>query len=202
MKIIGLTGGIASGKSMVATILVEMGATIIDADRLARRVVEPGTEPYQKIVETFGKKIVCPDGTIDRKALGTIVFSDPDARKQLERITHPAIKMLAGELLEEERLKGADIVFYVVPLLLEAGMTSSVDEVWVVYVDNETQVERLMKRDGIGREEALRKIAAQMPMNEKIKFGDKIIDNNGTPEETRMKVMELWRELNKAGARG
>jgi dephospho-CoA kinase len=199
MKIIGLTGGIASGKSMVASMLKEMGAAIIDADQLARRVVEPGTEPNREIVERFGKNILQPDGTIDRKALGAIVFSDPDARKQLERITHPAIKKLAGELLEKERLKGTESVFYVVPLLLEAGLASTVDEIWVVYADEGTQLERLMKRDLIGKDEALRKIAAQMPMDEKIKFGDKIIDNRGTPEETRMKVMELWRELGKGG---
>ncbi len=202
MKIIGLTGGIASGKSMVASFLEEMGATVIDADRLARIVVEPATGPYKEIVETFGEKILNPDGTIDRKALGAIVFSSPDARKQLERITHPAIKKLAGELLEEERLKGTAISFYVVPLLLEAGLESTVDEIWIVYTDEETQLKRLIKREHIDRDEALRKIAAQMPLSEKIKFGDKVIDNSGTPEETRMKVMELWLEVRKAGAGG
>jgi dephospho-CoA kinase len=202
MKIIGLTGGIASGKSMVASILEKMGATVIDADQLARRVVEPGTGPYKEIVEVFGKEIVRPDGAIDRKALGVIVFSDPDARKKLERITHPAIKKLALDLMEEERLKGTWIVVYVVPLLLEAGLASTVDEIWVVYADEGTQLERLMKRDLIGREEALRKMSAQMPMDEKIKFADKIIDNTGTPDETRVKVLELWRGLEEAGARG
>ncbi|MGA7828918.1 MAG: dephospho-CoA kinase [Geobacteraceae bacterium] len=195
MKIIGLTGGIASGKSMVATILMEIGGTIIDADQLARRVVEPGTEPYNKIVETFGENIVCSDSTIDRKALGTIVFYDPDARKQLERITHPAIKILADGLLEEEKRKGTNIVFYVVPLLLETGLSSTVDEVWVVYVDEEKQIERLMKRDGIAREEALRKIAAQMPLDEKAAYADVVIDNNGLPEETARSVTVEWERL-------
>jgi dephospho-CoA kinase len=200
MKIIGLTGGIASGKNLVAGILEELGALVIDADQLAREVVKPGTEPYRMIVEAFGKNVLQPDGTLDRKALGRIVFSDPDARARLERITHPAIIKLGEERLEEERLKGTNVVFYMVPLLLEVGLTSSVDEVWVVYADNETQVERLMKRDKIGRDEALRKMAAQMPMDEKIKFGKVIIDNRGTPEETRRKVMELWKEL-KSGER-
>ncbi len=195
MNIIGLTGGIASGKSYVAGILEEMGAVVIDADQLAREVVMPGTLPFRTIVDTFGEKVLRPDGTLDRKALGRIVFADPDARARLERITHPAILKLAEERLEEERLKGTGTVFYMVPLLLEVGLTSSVDEVWVVYADNETQVERLMKRDRIGRDEALRKMAAQMPMDEKVKFGKVIIDNRGTPEETRRKVMELWREL-------
>lgn len=195
MNIIGLTGGIASGKSFVADILKEMGAAVIDADQLAREVVEPGTGPYRAIVEFFGEKILQPDGTLDRKALGGIVFADQAARKRLEQMTHPAIIRLAAERLDEERAKGAKVVFYMVPLLLEAGLTSSVDEVWIVYVDERTQIERLMNRDKIGRDEALRKISAQMPMDEKVKFGKVIIDNRGTPEETRMRVEELWREL-------
>jgi dephospho-CoA kinase len=195
VKIIGLTGGIASGKSIVAGILEKMGAVVIDADQLAREVVKPGTGPYQSIIETFGEKVLQPDGTLDRKALGRIVFADPNARVQLERITHPAIIKLAEERLEEERLKGTEIAIYMVPLLLEAGLASSVDEVWVVYADENTQIGRLMKRDKIGKEEALRKIAAQMPMGEKIKFGKVIIDNSGTPDETRRKVIELWREI-------
>ncbi len=198
MKIIGLTGGIASGKSMVASILKDRGATVIDADQLARRVVEPGTGAYREIVETFGSRILLPDGGIDRKALGAIVFSDAEARKRLERITHPAIRKLAEQMLEAERLKGTEIVFYMVPLLLEAGLASTVDEIWIVYADDDTQMERLMKRDLIGEEEARRKIAAQMPMDEKIRFGHKIIDNTGTPEETRIIVMDLWRELKEA----
>lgn len=195
MKIIGLTGGIASGKSLVADILAELGAVVIDADRLAREVVTPGTEPYRMIIETFGDNVLQTDGTLNRKALGRIVFADPDARARLERITHPAILALGKKRLDEERSKGTAVVFYVVPLLLEVGLASSVDEVWIVYADDETQMERLMKRDGIGRDEALRKVAAQMPMDEKIKLGKVIIDNSGTAEETRQKVIELWREL-------
>ncbi len=200
MKIIGLTGGIASGKSLVAGMLEEMGAVVIDADQLAREVVKPGTEPYRAIVENFGVKVIQPDGAIDRKALGRIVFTDPHARKRLEQITHPAIIKLAERRLDEERLKGTEIVFYMVPLLLEAGLASAVDEIWIVYADESTQIERLMKRDNIGRDEALRKIAAQMPMDEKVRFGQVLIDNRGTPNETRRKVGELWRELQgKAG---
>jgi dephospho-CoA kinase len=195
VKIIGLTGGIASGKSIVAGILEEMGAVVIDADQLARDVVKPGTDQYQAIVETFGEKVLQPDGTLDRKALGRIVFADPNARVQLERITHPAIIKLAEERLKEERLKGTEIVIYMVPLLLEAGLASSVDEVWVVYADENTQIGRLMKRDNIGRDEALRKMAAQMPMDEKVKFGKVIIDNSGTPDETRRKLKKLWQEM-------
>lgn len=201
MKIIGLTGGIASGKSLVASILEELGATIIDADQLARKVVVPGTAVYLEIVEAFGKGILRSDGAIDRKALGSVVFSDTEARKRLERITHPAIIKMAENLLEAERRKGTETVFYMVPLLLEVGLASTVDEIWVVYTDGKTQMERLMKRDNIGEEEAQRKIAAQMPMDEKIRLGHKIIDNRGTPEETRITVMAMWRELKEGGDR-
>jgi dephospho-CoA kinase len=195
MRVIGLTGGIASGKSLVAEFLRGMDAVVIDADRLARDVVEPGTDPYRAIVDFFGQKVVKPDGTLDRKALGGIVFADPEARKHLEKMTHPAIIKLAEKRLNEEHRKGTGVVFYMVPLLLEAGLASSVNEIWVVYTDENTQIDRLMKRDKIGRDEALRKVTAQMPMEEKIKFGQVIIDNSGTPEETRRQVMELWEKL-------
>lgn len=195
MRIIGLTGSIATGKSLVARTLEEMGAVVIDADLLAREVVKPGTGPYQAIVEAFGEGILHADGTLDRNALGRIVFSDRDARRKLEQITHPAIIRLAEQILDEERRKGTKIVVYVVPLLFEAGLSSSVDEVWVVYADEKTQMERLMKRDNIGLDEALRKIAAQMPMDEKIKLGDVVVDNSGTPEGTTEKVRELWQRL-------
>jgi dephospho-CoA kinase len=202
MRVIGLTGGIASGKSLVAEILEELGAVVIDADRLAREVVKPGTRSYREIVDFFGKKVVLPDGTLDRKTLGRIVFADPVARKHLEKMTHPAIIRLAEERLDEERRKGTEIVFYMVPLLVEAGLTSSVHEIWVVYADEGTQLERLIKRDKIGKDEALRKISAQMPMEEKVNFGQVIIDNRGTPEGTRRQVIELWRELKKVKAHG
>ena len=199
MRIIGLTGGIASGKSLVARILEEMGAVVIDADQLAREVVKPGTGSYRAIVDFFGEIVLQEDGTLDRKALGRIVFADPEARIRLEQMTHPAIIRLAEERLDEERRKSTEIVFYMVPLLLEAGLASTVHEIWVVYADENTQIERLMKRDKIGRDEALRKIGAQMPMEEKVKFGQVIIDNRGTPDETRRQVLELWRELRSEG---
>ena len=197
MKIIGLTGGIASGKNLVAEILERLGAVVIDADQLAREVVMPGTAPYDAIINKFGKEIVNTDGTINRKALGTIVFADSAARKHLEQITHPAIREPAANRLSEERQKGTEIVYYMAPLLIEAGITSSVDEVWIVYADEKTQLERLMLRDGIGHNEALQKIAAQMPIDEKIKFGKIIIDNTGTREETERQVIGLWEELKK-----
>ena len=192
MRVIGLTGGIASGKSSVARMLEQMGAAIIDADLLAREVVAPGEPAYQAIVEAFGNGILNPDRTIDRGALGKLVFADPGARRRLESITHPAIGRRAEERLGELRLQGTPVAFYVAPLLVEAGVTSRVDEIWVVYVDEETQVRRLMARDGADREEAIRKIATQMPMDEKKKFGKVVIDNRGTPEETERQVGDIW----------
>jgi dephospho-CoA kinase len=195
MKILGLTGGIASGKSFVADILASLGAVIIDADILARTAVEPGKSAYHTVVREFGKGILKPDGSLDRKALGRIVFSDAAARRTLEEIIHPAVAELAGRRLAEEGCRGTQVVCYVVPLLFEAGLSSMMDEIWVVYVDEETELARLMKRDGICREEALRKMAAQMPMGEKTARADVVIDNNGTPEETKRSVAEEWRKL-------
>ncbi|WP_306533631.1 dephospho-CoA kinase [Geobacter sp.] len=194
MRVIGLTGGIASGKSTVARILQRLGAVIIDADLLSREAVLPGTPAHQAIVTSFGPDILLPDATIDRKALGRIVFADPDARLRLEAITHPAIASLAEELLAEARQSDAPVAFYVAPLLIEAGVTERVDDIWVVYADRETQIARLTERDGIDREEAEQRLAAQMPMEEKATYGSAVIDNRGTPEETERQVTALWKE--------
>jgi len=194
MRVIGLTGGIASGKSTVARILQRLGAVIIDADLLSREAVLPGTPAHQTIVASFGPDILLPDATIDRKALGRIVFADPDARRRLEAITHPAIARLAEERLAEARRSDAPVAFYVAPLLIEAGVTGRVDGIWVVYADRETQIARLTERDGIGREEAEQRLAAQMPMEEKATYGSAVIDNRGTPEETERQVTALWKE--------
>lgn len=195
MKVIGLTGGIASGKSFVAEILVSCGAVVINADLLAREVVETGEPAYLAIVEVFGDGVVRPDGSLDRKALGRIVFADADARKVLEEITHPAIAERAARLIERERQRGTPVVFYEVPLLIEAGLATTVDEIWVVSVSRDVQLERLLKRDGISKEEALRKMAAQMPLSEKAAYADVIIDNSGLQEETAHRVRREWERL-------
>jgi len=192
VRVIGLTGGIASGKSTVARVLEEYGAAVIDADRLAREVVMPGMPAYAAIIAEFGAGILNSDRTIDRKALGRIVFADPEARRRLEGITHPAIRRRAEEKLAELQQSGNPVAFYMAPLLVEAGATSRVDEIWVVYTDRETQLTRLMRRDGIGRDEALQRLAAQMPMDEKKKYGTVVIDNRGTPEETERQVRQAW----------
>jgi dephospho-CoA kinase len=192
MRVIGLTGGIASGKSTVAGILEKLGAAIVDADQLARDVVAPDEEAYRAIVAEFGATILNPDRTIDRAALGKLVFADPAARGRLERITHPAIARRAEKQLAALKEGGVPVIVYMAPLLIEAGVTSRVDEIWVVYADRETQLARLMERDGISREEALQRVAAQMPMEEKRTYGKVVIDNRGTREETERQVREIW----------
>ncbi|AAR33844.1 dephospho-CoA kinase [Geobacter sulfurreducens] len=192
MNIIGLTGGIASGKSTVSRILERLGAVVIDADQLAREAVMPGTSAHRSIVAAFGEGILLPDGAIDRKALGSIIFADSSARKRLEAITHPAIRDLAELRLAELRRSGVPVAVYMAALLIEAGATDRVDEVWVVYVDRETQVRRVMARDGLSRSEAEQRLAAQMPMEEKAARGQVVIDNNGTPEELERRIEEIW----------
>jgi dephospho-CoA kinase len=202
VRIIGLTGGIASGKSTVARILERLGGVVIDADQLAREVVAPGEPAYNAVVAEFGEGVLNPDRTINRKALGRIVFADPSARGSLERITHPSIAALAERKLAALRRAGTPVVIYMAPLLIEAGVTSRVDEVWVVYTDMGTQVNRLMLRDGIGEIEARQRLHAQMSMEEKCAYGKVLIDNGGTPDETERQVREIWkREIEESGTR-
>jgi len=199
--VIGLTGGIASGKSTVARILERLGAKVIDADAIAREVVAPGEPAYDAIIAEFGPGILNADGAINRPALARIVFADPETLKRLELITHPAIGHRAEEKLAELRRLLVPVAFYMAPLLIEAGAASRVDEIWVVYADGVTQLERLTKRDGMTREEALLRIAAQMPMDEKKSRGSVVIDNRGTLEETERQVLEIWeREITKKSA--
>jgi len=194
MQVIGLTGGIASGKSTVARILERLGAVIIDADLLSREAVLPGTPAHDAIVAEFGPEILLQDATIDRKALGRIIFASTEARRRLEAITHPAIARLAEERIAEARRSDAPVTFYVAPLLIEAGAANRVDDIWVVYADRETQIARLTERDHIRREEAEQRLAAQIPMEEKAAYGSAVIDNRGTPEETERQVTALWKE--------
>lgn len=197
-RLIGLTGGIASGKSLVSAYLRELGAQIIDADQIARRVVQPGGAALREIVAEFGDSLLNSDGTLNRKELGRIVFSDPAKLERLNRITHPRILAEMEMLLEKCRMCGAGRVIVLdVPLLFEVGLDRLVDEVWVVAVDYSTQLERLMKRDNLSEEEARRRIAAQIPMDEKIRRADRVIDNRFAPEETKRQVREIWEDINR-----
>jgi len=201
MRIIGLTGGIASGKSTIARMLEKMGASVIDADQLSRDAVIPGSMALSEIAEEFGPSILNQDGTLNRAALGKIIFADPDSRHLLEAITHPAIASLARERLDSLERKGVEVAVYMAPLLVEAGVSGRVDEIWVVFVDTETQVMRLMARDGISREEALQRINSQMPMEEKRHFGKVVIDNRGSLDDAERQVRAAWERevLNRYG---
>jgi dephospho-CoA kinase len=191
MRVIGLTGGIASGKSTVARLLNRLGMPVVDADQLAREAVLPGMPALAEIAAEFGEQVLQGDGTLNRGQLAEIIFADSEARRRLEAIMHPAIAVLADARLSELRSSGAPVVVYVAPLLIEAGVINRVDEVWVVYLDRETQLMRLATRDGLSRQEAERRLAAQMPMEEKRKFGRVIIDNRGTAEELSRRVTEI-----------
>ncbi len=199
--LLGVTGGIASGKSTVAEMLAELGAPMIDFDLLARRVVEPGRPAWQEIVDFFGRQILDPEERIDRKALSRIVFRDLEKRKRLESFTHPRI--LAEFLRQVNELAAGHpgaIIQAVVPLLLELNLQYMFHRVVVVHVPPETQLQRLMERDGIDRGEAADMLKAQMPIDEKTGYADFVIRNDGSREETRRRVEALWRELQRLQA--
>lgn len=192
MRIVGLTGSIASGKSTVARMLEELGAEIVDADQIAREVVAPGSPLLDEIRSEFGDDVVAADGSLDRKRLGEIVFSDETARRRLEGLLHPEIGRLSRERFEDARRRGVEVVVYVAPLLIEAGRMGDVDEVWVVDVSEGTQLERLVRRDHCTEEEARRRIAAQMSTREKKRFAHRVIDNDGEPSRTEQEVRRVW----------
>jgi dephospho-CoA kinase len=195
---VALTGGIASGKSMVAAELAARGAIIIDADVLAREVVEPGTSALAAIIDRFGPQVLS-DGRLDRALLGQIVFADPLARRDLERIVHPAVRVRASEL---ERAAGAAaVVVHVIPLLVETGQQEDFDFVITVDVDHETQAQRLMTRNGLTRAEAESRIAAQASREDRLSAADVVLDNTGTVTQLREQIDALWAGLSSAGAR-
>lgn len=195
MRLIGLTGSIASGKSTVTRALREMGVPVIDADAIVREVQEPGTPVMAAIAREFGPGVIRPDGSLDRAALGAIVFRDPERRRALEAIVHPEVRRRMLAEVERYRAEGRPLVVLDLPLLYETGWDDLVEEVWVVYVDRETQRRRLVARDGLSAEEADLRIAAQMDLEEKVARADRVIDNRGTEAETRAQVARLVKEL-------
>ena len=196
--LIGLTGGIASGKSLAAEELKRLGAHLIDADEIAREMVMPGLPAYQNIVKEFGEGILNPDKTINRKALGVIVFSNPKLRKRLEQITHPRI---LGEIDKRVfAIKDKDtktIIVIDAALLIEVGLHKKMDKVIVVYSDEKTQIARLMKRDGLSYNEAKNRISAQMNLNEKKKYADFVIENVEGKDKGKVKdeVKKIFEQL-------
>ncbi|WP_242335695.1 MULTISPECIES: dephospho-CoA kinase [Anaeromyxobacter] len=177
MRVIGLTGGIATGKSTFAAALRSRGVPVIDADALARAVVEPGTPALSEIARVFGPGVLDARGALDRRALGAIVFSDPEARRRLEEITHPAIR--AAMVAETARLAGLghDLAFYDVPLLFEVGLDAALDSVVVVWAPRDVQRARVVRRDGSTPAEADARLAAQLPIDEKARRADFLVDN-------------------------
>jgi dephospho-CoA kinase len=192
---IGLTGGIACGKSTVASLLTQRGAFLIDADRIAREVVEPGSMGLDRIVERFGQAVLQVDGSLNRKKLGELVFSDTAARRELESILHPQIRSLMKErMTKAEQDQPTRLVVVDVPLLYESKLQSMFEAIMVVYVPVHVQRERLMSRDGLTLEQAEARIQSQMPIEEKRGLADFVIDNSGTIESTREQLERFWRE--------
>ncbi len=200
LLVIGLTGGIASGKSTVARWLAEAGAPVIDADRVAREVTRPGRPAWREVVAAFGAGVTAPDGTLDRAALARVVFSDPEALARLNRATHPHIIRAIRRRLALLRRRGVRVAVVELPLLFEGGWEDLVDEVWVVAAGERVQRERLLAR-GLSPEEAARRLAAQLPLTEKVKRADVVLDGEAPPAEARRRAVELYRAaLERAGS--
>jgi len=194
--IVGLTGGIATGKSLVSGEMERLGARVIDADVIAREIVEPGKPAYDEIVEEFGEGILGPSRSLDRKALGDIVFRDREALGKLNRITHPRIRQRIRE--EIAKAREDEIVVVDIALLIETGFIDEVDKVIVVAAVEERQIERMLKRNGLTRQQALQRLSCQLPVKEKLEYADYVIENNGTIEDAMERTREVWRELKAA----
>ena len=199
MLLVGLTGGIGAGKSTVAELLAERGAVVIDADDLARRAVAPGTSGFDRVVETFGRDILGPDGGIDRAALADVVFADPSRLRELEAIIHPEVARLLVESVEPYR-DTDDVIVYAVPLLAERGMAEGFDVVVVVVADVDRRIERLMRDRGMTAEEVRARVAAQLTDEERARVADVLLDNDGEPERLIPQVNRLWTDLAKRAA--
>lgn len=193
---VGLTGSIAVGKSFVASVFRELGCFVFDADQIARSVVEPGRPAYDEIVREFGREILAPDGSIDRSKLASIVFADREKRMRLNEIVHPRVIEEQDRLLRELQATNPDAIAIVdAALMIESGGYKRFDKLIVVFCDREEQIKRLMNRNHISREEAERRIAAQMSSEEKRRFADYEIDTSGTFEQTRQRVIEVYNQL-------
>lgn len=192
---VGLTGGIGSGKSAVSRLLAEHGAVVIDADLVAREVVEPGTEGLAEVVAEFGEQVLRPDGTLDRPKLGALVFADPEKLQALNGIVHPLIGQRTADLLAQARAAGARVLVHDVPLLVESHLAEAYDAVVVVAAEPETQLHRLTTLRGMSEQEARQRIAAQAPLADKLAVATHVIANDGPLEELAAQVDRLWHDL-------
>ena len=197
--VVGLTGGIGTGKSRVAELLRSLGAALLCSDEIVRELQAPGGEALQRIADTFGAEYLLPSGELNRARLGELVFNDSAARLKLNAIMHPAVTRELSRRLEEQRATGRKLVVIDIPLLLEgrragrgAGAVLPFDLILVVYADEATQVERVMTRDGLTREAALARVSSQLSIDEKREMADVVIDNTGAWEDTEKRVLELW----------
>ncbi|EKZ0313398.1 dephospho-CoA kinase [Listeria monocytogenes] len=187
-KTIGLTGSVATGKSTVSNMIQQAGIPLVDADIAARKVVEPGTEGLKEIVAYFGEEILLADGTLDRAKLGEIIFKDKEKREKLNEITHPRVKDYMLEARERFFRAGEELVFFDIPLLFESHLESLVDQIVVVWTTPETELKRLIERNNLTKEDALRRIESQMGIDEKARKADFVIDNNESLEKTQKQV--------------
>jgi len=194
MKVIGLIGGIGSGKSTVSELLAELGAVILDTDRVGHDALEDA-EIRQEIVSTFGQQVLAPNGNIDRKKLGAIVFGDPRFLAKLNQIMHPRMYQIVKVQLEQYRRQGVEVVVLEAPLLIEARWTSLVDEAWVTVASEDTILKRLQELAGLSEAESLARIRSQLSSTERVKFADIVIDTDCSLDELKMKVDGLWRKL-------
>ena len=194
-RVIGLTGGIGSGKSTVSQFLAELGAIIIDADKVGHEAYQPNTDTWRELVKTFGNQILAIDNTIDRKKLGTIVFSNPEELKRLNSIVHPRMFEIIKKRIEDYRRKGTKVVVLDAATLFEANWTPLVEEVWVVVADETNVIKRAMMRTALSEEQVRSRICSQMSNKERIKRAQVVIHNDGTAEDLQTKVKELWSKL-------
>jgi dephospho-CoA kinase len=196
MKVIGLTGGISSGKSTVAQFLAELGAVIIDADKVGHEAFKPGTKLWREVTAAFGEQILTTDGEIDRQKLGEMVFADPKRLSQLNEIMHPRMSEMVRAQLEDYRRQGVAVAVLEATLLIEAGgeWIKLVDEIWVTVASESTVLKRLMERSGLSEAESLARIRSQMPPTEKVRHADVVINTECSLDEMKVKVSELWHE--------
>jgi len=195
MKVIGLTGGIGSGKSTVARFLAGLGAVVIEADKLGHEALKPGTRVWQDVIAAFGREILTPEDEIDRSKLAAKVFADSGALERLNRIIQPRIREMIEARLEQYRQQGVEVVVLDAPLLFEVGDADLVDEIWVTVASEETVLRRLRERSGLSEQESLARIRSQMSNEERVKRADVVIDNGCSLDELKDMVSKLWQGL-------